>query len=83
MLDYARRFLSENPYTFLYIPVYLLFTLGLIALFVFQHCAFSSRGTTSMSFFNWANPGFWGILNILEFIWAFQFLRDSCKFELT
>jgi hypothetical protein len=80
LLDYARRFLNESPNTFLYIPLFILLTIGLIALITFQHCAFSSANNTSTNFFNFANPGILAILNILEFIWGLQFLRDACKF---
>jgi hypothetical protein len=79
LLDYARRFLNESPNTFLYIPLFILLTIGLIALITFQHCAFSSSKNSSSNFFNFQNPGFLGILNILEFIWGLQFLRDACK----
>jgi hypothetical protein len=77
-LAYANRFLVENPYTFLYIPIYIILCIGLVALFIFQHCAFSSKNSTSTNFFDFSNPGFWGVLNILEFIWGLQFLRDAC-----
>lgn len=80
MLDYAKKFLFERPITFLYIPVFILFTIGLIALFVWQHCCFSSVFGGSNNFFNFNNGGIWGILNILQFIWGLRFLRDACKF---
>ena len=79
MLEYATVFLSCNPTTFAYIPVYLLFTAGLIALIIWQHASF-------MSFFgtkeNPTSSGVWGILNLIEFVWGLQFLRDSCNFFL-
>jgi hypothetical protein len=78
-LDYARQFLHEVKGTFAYIFIFLLFLTGLIALIVFQHVAFSSKSHSNSNFWDFTNPGFLGVLNILEFIWAFQFLRDACK----
>lgn len=63
-----------------YIPLFIAFLAGLIALFMFQHLAFSSKGVSSPDLWNFANPGALGILNIIEFIWAFQFLRDAFNF---
>ena len=56
-LQYAGLFLSENPYVLLYIPLYLLLTLGLVALIVWQHCCFSSKYGQSKNFFNFNNMG--------------------------
>ena len=81
-LNYAKRFLSEKPDTFAYIPVFMLLTLGLFALIVWQHCCFSSRFATNNNFWDFNNTGVWEILNILEFIWGLQFLRDACTFIL-
>ena len=58
----------------------MLLALGLVALIVWQHCCFSSQFASNRNFFDFNNTGFWEILNILEFIWAFQFLRDACTF---
>ena len=52
---------------------------GLICLFMFQHIAFSTRLTNNTDFWNFSAPGALGVFNILEFIWAFQFLRDACN----
>jgi hypothetical protein len=64
-LEYAVRFLQECASTFLYIPLFFVFLAGLIALFVFQHLAFSSKWVTAGTYWNWAGPGFLGVLNIL------------------
>lgn len=79
-LEYAKSFLSENPATFAYIPLFMILATGLVALIVWQHACFSSQSATSRNFFNFNNTGFWEVLNILEFIWAFQFLRDACTY---
>ena len=78
MLDYAVRFLNENPCTFAYIPLYLLFTMGLWVLLRWQQACFNSWYDKGIGYGPWVS-GFWGVLNILEFIWGFQFLRDSCN----
>lgn len=58
----------------------MLLATGLVALITWQHSAFASKFGSSKNFFNFNNFGFWEILNILEFIWAFQFLRDAFNF---
>ena len=81
-LEYGNSFLTDWTKVFAYIPLFILALAGLIALFMFQHLAFSSRGVANADFWNFANPGFLGVLNVLEFIWAFQFLRDACTFVM-
>lgn len=78
-LDYSRRFLVEKNSTFLYIPIFMILTAGLFALFIFQHAAFSSKQHSNRNFYDFSNPGLLGWLNIMEFIWGLQFLRDACK----
>lgn len=79
-LDYAVQFLNEYTHIYLYIPIFLCLSVGLAALFVWQHCCFASRGSTSRNFFNFNSTGVWGVINILELIWAIQFLRDAFNF---
>jgi len=64
-LDYTRRFLYECPYTYLYILLYLLFRIGLLTLFIFQHLAFSSIHNNNTNFFDYSNPGLLGFLNLV------------------
>lgn len=78
-LEYAKRFFVENYYVLIYVPIFMLLTVGLIALCLFQHCAFSSKTHSNNNFFDFSNPGLLGWLNIAEFIWGLQFLRDSSK----
>lgn len=78
MLDYGKKFLTERPLSFLYIPFFMLLATGLLALFVWQHCCFSSVFSGNNNFFNFNNTGVWEILNILELIWGLAFLRDAC-----
>lgn len=82
-LDYAVRFLDSNPVNLLYLPVFAVLMLGLVALTVWQHCCFSSRFAYSNNFFSFNNSGAWEVLNIIEFIWGAQFLRDAYNFCLS
>jgi len=82
-LEYARRFLHDWMAVYAYIPLFMLFLAGLIALFMFQHLAFSSKGVSNSDLWDFSNPGVLGVLNIIEFIWAFQFLRDACILSST
>ena len=58
-LQYATRFLNEHPLTFLYIPVFMILAIGLVALIVWQHCCFSGAFGRSNNFYNFNNIGFW------------------------
>lgn len=80
MLEYAVKFLNQNPHTFIYIPIFLLFHIGLVALVLWQHCCFVSYYMGSGNFWKLNSSGILDILNILEYIWAQQFLRDACNF---
>jgi hypothetical protein len=80
MLEYSNRFLSENAHTFAYIPVFIIFHIGLVALILWQHACFSSFFQGSSTFWKLNSSGFWDILNILEYLWGLQFLRDACNF---
>lgn len=80
MLEYAVKFLNQNPHSFVYIPVFILFHIGLVALILWQHSCFSSYYMGSGNFWKFTSSGIFDILNILEYIWGLQFLRDSCKF---
>ena len=61
--------------------LFLVLLWGLCVLFLFQHLGFSNVSHYNNNFFNFANPGILGILNIIEFLWGLQFLRDACKYE--
>jgi hypothetical protein len=53
---------------------------GLIVLFLFQHLGLSNVTHSNNNFFDFANPSFLGVLNIIEFLWGLQFLRDAFIF---
>jgi hypothetical protein len=82
MLEYSNRFLSENSHSFAYIPVFIILHIGLVALIIWQHACFSSNSQGSNNFWKMNSSGFWDILNILEYLWGLQFLRDACKIYL-
>lgn len=79
-LQYSVRFLNENPLIFLYIPVFIILTFGLVVLILWQNAAFrsSSVDNTDKNLFYRLGCNFWSILNVFEFIWGLQFLRDAC-----
>ncbi len=79
MLEYAVKFLNQNPHAFVYIPVFFLLHIGLAALIIWQHSCFSSFYMGSGNFWKVTSSGIFDILNILEYIWGLQFLRDACK----
>jgi len=79
MLEYAVKFLNQNPHAFIYIPVFILLHIGLVALILWQHSCFSSYYFGSGNFWKLSSSGILDVLNILEYIWGLQFLRDSCK----
>jgi len=64
-LDYTKRFLYDVPGAYCYILLFLLVSLCLISLFIFQHIAFSSRQHQNTNFFDYTNPGLLGFLNII------------------
>lgn len=64
-LDYAVKFLNHNLSTLLYIPLFLLFTVGFVVLIAWQHICFKSDNSDPKK-----NPfdmslGLFGILNII------------------
>jgi len=81
-LDYSRKFIEANTHVFLYIPLFIILTIGLVALFLFQHAAFSSKHPSSNNFFNFISSGLLCWLNLIEFVWGLQFLRDTCRYSI-
>jgi len=79
MLEYAVKFLNENPHAFIYIPLFISLHIGLVALILWQHSCFSSFYQGSGNFWKLTSSGIFDILNILEYLWGLQFLRDSCN----
>jgi Ca2+/Na+ antiporter len=84
-MNHGNRFLRSDCLVWLYIPLFLLLTLGLIVLILWQYIAF---GTAHPSTFN-AGDLYRSsshciplqILNAIELVWGLQFLRDACKWN--
>lgn len=64
-LDYSRKFIEANSHVFFYIPLFILLTIGLVALFLFQHAAFASKHPSSNNFFNFIGSGLLCWLNLI------------------
>ena len=82
MLKLGTSFLAEKWTVFLFIPLFLLFSAGLVALIFFQQVAFSLRWSRNNNIFDLSNPGVFGILNIIELVWGVRFLKDACTLGL-
>ena len=83
LLKYAGEFLSERCGNFLYIPFFIVLTIGLIVLCVFQYLAFTSNDDPvpkegDVYLHSSANAAL-TILTVIEFIWGLQFLKDACN----
>ena len=69
---------------FAYIPLFLILTAGLVALFIWQYIAFGTYSDPHLNnktdlYFSSSMSIPLQILNVIEFIWGLQFLRDACK----
>ena len=81
MLKLGTEFLGEKWVNFLFLILFVLCNIGLIALILFQQVAFSMRWKGSNNdLFDLANPGVFGIFNIIELLWGTRFLKDACIF---
>lgn len=67
-----------------YIALFMLLSLGLVVLFVWQYIAFGTSSPpylrTGDLYFTSGQNMFLQVLNVIEFIWGIQFLRDACTF---
>lgn len=82
LLKYSNTFLFENGLTFIYIPIFMIFSLGLCALMWFQNMAFQSKFASNNNKWDLANSGIYSALNIIQFLWGIQFLRDACNYKI-
>lgn len=82
-LDWASKYFKEHCATFVITFVFVLLTGGLVVLCLFQHIAYISHSPLLKvpgDIYLQLNPNvLLFILNIVEFIWGLQFLKDSCK----
>lgn len=82
-MENGNTFLKSDPLVFLYIPLFLALTIGLITLIVWQYIAFGTANQTYLrdgDIFRSSSHNIpLQILNAIELIWGLQFLRDACK----
>lgn len=83
-MHHANTFLKSDPMVFLYIPLFILLTLGLIALILWQYIAFGTSNETKLLpgdvYRSSSHNILLQILNAIELIWGLQFLRDGCNY---
>lgn len=81
---YANTCLKETPAVYAYIPLFMIFNFGLFVLCVWQYVAFGTTKEPTYQagnvYFSSQQNYFLQVLNAIEFIWGFQFLRDACKY---
>lgn len=81
-LDWSTQFLKEHCAYFLYPFIFIALTAGLIVLCMFQHLAYLSHAEPTHHdgdiYLNLSSNTLLFILNLVEFIWGLQFLKDSC-----
>lgn len=86
-MENGNTFLKTDPVVFLYIPLFIILTLGLITLIVWQYVAFGTANPTHLRegdlFRSSSHNIVLQILNAIELIWGLQFLRDACNISLT
>ena len=79
-LTYANLFLKENAILFLYIPLFIVLSFGLVVLIIWQFIAFTSINAPTWdaaNLFRSITPNlFLVVLNFIEFVWGIQFIRD-------
>ncbi len=82
-MNNANSFLKFDPSVFLYIPLFILLTIGLITLIVWQYIAFGTANPTTLingDVYRSSSQNIpLQILNAIELIWGLQFLRDACN----
>lgn len=85
-MEHSNNFLKNDVRVFFYIPVFLLLTLGLIVLIVWQYISFGATNKTYLQeneiYRSSSHNIILQILNAIELIWGLQFLRDACTFVL-
>jgi MFS family permease len=83
-LDWSTHFLKDHMLYYLYPFIFIALTVGLIVLCMFQHLAYLSNADPTHQdgdiYLNLSTNTPLFILNLIEFVWGLQFLKDSCKF---
>ena len=82
-LDWSTRFFKEKCAYFILTFIFVLLTAGLIILCLFQHLSYVSHNTPIHQpgdvYLQLVPNYVLFVLNLIEFIWGLQFLKDSCK----
>lgn len=82
LIKYATRFLADSFCVYMYLPAFLLATVLLLLLFMWQYVAFSTANEPYRRnddiYWKASSNTFLQVLNVVELIWGLQFLRDSC-----
>jgi len=82
-MHYSNVFLKENALVFLYVPVLLLLSFGLVVLCIWQYVAFGTNSKPTFTegdlYYSSSQHIFCQVLNFIEFVWGIQFLRDAGK----
>lgn len=82
-MRHANQFLKETFAVYLYIPLFIVLTIGLLILITWQFIAFGTAYPPEFSlgeiYYKSKHIVFLQVLNIIELIWGLQFLRDSCN----
>ena len=83
-LDFSTRFLGRKPINFVFIPIFLALTVGLIVLCLFEYLAVSSSGEPVKQeddiYLHSKGSKVLTALIIIECIWGMQFLKDTCNY---
>jgi chromate transport protein ChrA len=82
-IDWGTRLARERLSYYLFTILFIVFTAGLIVLCFFQHLAFLSHSDPQPSdndIFLKLTPNIpLFVLNVIEFVWGLQFLKDACN----
>ena len=84
LLRCAGQFINARYVNFFYIPISIFLTLCFVVLCIFEYLAFTSHSDpqpkdNDIFLHLKANPTL-TILTMIQFVWGFQFLKDSCNY---
>ena len=84
LLRCAGQFINARYVNFFYIPISIFLTLCFVVLCIFEYLAFTSNSDpqpkdNDIFLHLKANPTL-TILTMIQFVWGFQFLKDSCNY---
>lgn len=82
-MEHSNSFLRESYLVYLYIPLFLVFTIGFLVLITWQFIAFGTANPPTFQvnniYYHSAHNILLQVLNVIELIWGMQFLRDACN----